>query len=638
MGVKSAVKALLTGRLDREYEKRLREKKADYDSWVRERERAASLGEDRTASGAGSSESRAVLILQKRGSLAETALRKIEDYFRRHPECEVLYGDEDAAGPDGIRRNPWYRPCWSPDLYLDCFYPGSVIAVRPSAARRHFAGLLLEEEGSRVLYEEPSQIRPGLDALLEETGAFEKGCVSVQRLPEILFHAEDESVWETYLACPAGEGLFGHLAERAGNFGEGSLSVIIPSKDNPQTLEKCLAALKKALGKDSEIIVVDNGSSPRNREAIEKLLQGETYLYRPMEFNFSSMCNLGAERARGNYLLFLNDDVELCDDGCLEKMCAKAALPYVGAVGIKLRYPDDLRIQHDGITNLLAGPVHKMQFFEDNRSYYFGRNRFSHNCLAVTAACLMIARRKFDEAGGFDSRLKVAYNDVELGFRLWEAGYRNVVLNNCRGLHFESLSRGSDETPEKQRRLEEERELLYRLHPAFLGTDPCYPEQLNVEGLDSRILPGYITSRNTVQRPAWRVSAQGPEEWRQDECLMVRIETAGPDRIQGYSVVLGDDNACYDRYLFLEKEDGAGERFCMKLEGQYRDDLETNLPDQRNVALGGFRVSREGERLAPGSYRIGILAVHRIGGLKLFHWAGRCLRVRERDNADAAAT
>ena len=94
------------------------------------------------------------------------------------------------------------------------------------------------------------------------------------------------------------------------------------------------------------------------------------YVYEPAEFKFSTMCNRGAELADGKLLLFLNDDIELCENDWLDKMVSRALQPYVGSVGLKLYYPDSVKIQHDGIVNLPVGPVHKLQFMEDDRSYY----------------------------------------------------------------------------------------------------------------------------------------------------------------------------------------------------------------------------------------------------------------------------
>ena len=622
MGIKNAVKQLLIKRLDNQYKKQLSAKKVDYDTWVREQERKT------FTDGAGSGDKvkeEFVLFFQKNGQPNPAAIGWIQAYFAEHKECLILYGDEDVMRGDGVRETPWYKPCWSPDLYLDCFYPGSMIAVRRSLTE----GILQEErlKDGCIPFDSAADVQELMFDLFTAAGGFEKGCQSISRIPMILFHASNSTLWESYMSLPAPK-----RSREAENGNKELISAIIPSKDNPAVLKKCLDSLRQYTDPgELEIIVVDNGSSEENRKVLEAMTEGMTYIYQPMEFNFSAMCNLGAEHARGGLLLFLNDDVELCGKDWLAQMQKKAVLPYVGAVGMKLWYPDSMRIQHDGITNLSVGPVHKLQFFDDNKCYYFGRNRYDHNCLAVTAACLMIEKKKLKEVGSFRTELKVAYNDVELGFRLKEAGYQNVVLNHCHAIHHESLSRGSDETWEKQKRLESERKLLYQLHPEFYGKDPYYPEQLNHEGLDSRILPGYITSRNTTQSPAWKNPGKLLKGCREDACLMVRIESVGPDRIQGYSVVLGDNNSCYEKYLILMADSDQNEKciWSMKLKEQYRDDLEENLPDQKNVALGGFRVSRGEENLKPDIYRIGVLAIHRISGLKLLGWSGKCLCVTE---------
>lgn len=626
MRIKNAVKQLIAQRLDDQYDKKLSVKKVDYDTWIREQEQSSFVPD-----GTDTRPGEFILFVQKTGRLSDNAAKRIQAYFAGHEECLILYGDEDMMRENGVRENPWYKPCWSPDLYLDSFYFGSVIAVRRKLAEKILSGEEMTDD--RIWFDSAADIRDRMDALAVAAGGFERNSHSIDRLPGILFHAADMSLWESYMETPSER-----LPVRDGKDDGEVVSVIIPSKDNPEILKKCLDSLKTCgEWQKLDVIVVDNGSSAQNRKILEGLTKDVSYVYHPMEFNFSAMCNLGKQKARGRLLLFLNDDVEVCGNEWLERMRQKALQPYVGAVGLKLLYPDGVRIQHAGITNLPVGPVHKMQFFEDSADYYFGRNRYDHNCLAVTAACLMIDRDKLQETGGFNEKLKVAYNDVELGFCLWELGYQNVVINHCHAIHHESLSRGSDETWERLKRLEGERELLYSLHPELCGKDPYYPKQLNIEGLDSRILPGYVTSRNTLQPPSWRRPSPKTAGYREDACLMVRVETAGPEKIQGYCVVLGDDNACYERYLLLGSgPDGGSEQppellFCMKLEGQYRDDLEQNLPDQKNVALGGFRVSRTGEKIASGIYRIGVLAVHRISGLKLLGWSGKCLRVSEQE-------
>lgn len=628
MGLKEAVKQLWVKKIEKEYEKLLSQKKISYREWVEDKEREAvsrcvktvDAHESRDSAAVPDDPGEYVLLQQKAGHLSEHAKLWISAYFAEHPEVQILYGDEDFLNEQGIRENPWYKPCWSPDTYLSQFYVGSVIAVKKSLLEKNY------------LFSTPQEIRPILTPCIKLAGGFEKGCRTIARCPQVLFHVTDRKVWEKYLAS----------AETVLNGKEGveteKVSVIIPSKDNPEVLGKCLESLRKTSG--PEIIVVDNGSSPENKRKIEELTRGMKYIYEPMEFNFSRMCNIGADAAGGKYLLFLNDDIEVCGEDWLYAMKAKARLPYVGAVGLKLYYPDSNRIQHAGITNLPVGPVHKMQFTLDEGSIYFDRNRADMNCLAVTGACLLIDKEKYMEVGGLKESLRVAYNDVDLGFALYEAGYQNVVINTHYAYHHESLSRGSDETREKQARLQKEREHLYEMHPALKGKDPYFPSELSIDGPDVRIVPGYYNARNTVQKASMEAARFDSAQIRVDNCLLLGIEQSEKSMIRGYAVVLGDNNACYDRFVVLAEEEeltGSGNRsmcpenvWLISTEPQYRQDLEENIPDQVGAPMCGFHVSlseAEQSKLVPGrEYRVGVLAVHKINKGKILNWSARCLR------------
>ena len=643
MNPRSKIKEILIRRQDKRYKRLLAERKVNYGEWVSAQERASApaavCAPDETAA--------FTLFVQRGGQLAADAEARIRAYFAANPGILLVYADEDRITEAGERHTPWYKPCWSPDTYRDFFYPGSVIAVRESLlGQAQLPPKLLDgaQAGAcgvrRIFFDNAAQVRPYIDKLCLLAGGFACGESAIGHLDTVLFHAGSEAVWHDYMQTPETKELAAQLDRQ--RIGEPSplVSIVIPSKDNPQVLGECLRSLR-GMPRGSvrwEVIVVDNGSSEENRAAVEGLrgqqlskkdeggFCGMTYVYEPQQFNFSAMCNLGASRAAGSYLLFLNDDMEMCADDWLERMTRRASMPYVGSVGLKLYYPASVRIQHDGIVNLPVGPVHKLQFMDDDRSYYFGRNRYACDCAAATGACLMLRTELFRRLGGFCESLRVAYNDVELGFRLLENGYVNVVLNDRFAYHHESLSRGTDETPEKQERLAAEREQLYTLHPGFRGKDPYYPEGLNREGLDSRVVPGYLTARNSVQESGWRPFRGQLGKIRRDDCLMARVETTGPERIQGYSVVLGDDNACYDFYLLLIAQQG-GSVFSMKLAAAYRQDLEENLPDQTNVALGGFIVRRQGERLPAGDYRIGVLAVNRVTGLRLYNETGKGLKI-----------
>ena len=673
MGIRAAVKQVLVAQQDKKYEKELAQLKVTYEQWTTEQERA-DAGNPSKAIGLETAEF--VIFRQVEGLLAENALQWINAYFARHPDVEIVYGDEDLLGEKGERCLPWYRPCWSPDTYRACFYVGSVVAVRSSLLQRLGETPVVTESestGKEVLFTNAEEIRPLMDRIFLAAGGFERDCHTIGHIEKVLFHGnfpasgmgiqgpelcagetkEVRNFWEAYLRTGESPQLAMELASGAAEeikallAGEQKISVIIPSKDNPEVLEKCLISLTRRPESKvpMEILLVDNGSCAENKKKTEQLAEriresGVTvrYIYEPEEFNFSAMCNRGAKLAEGNYVLFLNDDIEVCGNDWLDKMILHAVQPYTGSVGLKLYYPDSVKIQHDGIVNLPVGPVHKLQFMEDDRSYYFGRNRYDQDCVAVTGACLLMKKEVFEEAGGFQEALRVAYNDVDLGFRLIEMGYYNVVLNDCFAYHHESLSRGSDESPEKMRRLTEERELLYQMHPQFRGEDPFYPQGLNREGLDSRVVPAYLTDRNILQEPVWKAGFPGGDDLqkiRKDECLMARVETAGPERIQGYSVILGDDNACYEKYLLLlptetdaSQDTDRGTSF-MKLLPAYRQELEENLPDQKNVALGGFCVSRKGEQLPAGTYSIAVLAVNRVSKLKLWNTTGKYMTVEK---------
>lgn len=165
---------------------------------------------------------------------------------------------------------------------------------------------------------------------------------------------------------------------------DAKVSIIIPSKDNYKMLKRCIESL------------ADNGSNETNHQEYEKLSEqfGMKYLYRPMQFNFSKMCNMGAREASGKFLLFLNDDIEIIDGKWLTRMTGHAQLDHVGAVGVKLLYPNSDRIQHAGVINITSGPVHCFGNYSDKDSYYYGRNKLDYNFLAVTAACLMVEAKK----------------------------------------------------------------------------------------------------------------------------------------------------------------------------------------------------------------------------------------------------
>lgn len=646
LGIKTKLRSFLERQLNRQYADRLAgaKRRITYEEWLQLREGRDSAA--RQEQGNRLLRERGIwLVRQRDGYVDPRAFSWIADYFREHPEVQLLYGDEDTLDVTGEHRcSPCFRPQWSPDTWLSAFYLGSVITLRRELAEQLPEGMWSGDSEGTLYFDKPSQVRLLVHRLLKLAGGFERGCSAIAHLPKVLFHMNYEA---------AGRGVCGqYLREdrlkwlpREGQ--TPTVSVVIPSKDNPRVLEQCLESLQKsretAAGEGTqrcqlEILVVDNGSGPENRAEIEKITRGMKYIYEPMTFNFSKMCNRGAQEATGDVLLFLNDDITVCADGWLEAMADRALRPYVGAVGLKLYYPDSAKIQHVGIANLPGGPVHKLQFTQDGQEEDHGYSSLDRNVIGVTGACLMVERERFWQAGGFPEDLQVAYNDVELCFRLRENGWHNMVVNAFHAYHHESLSRGNDLTREKMLRLRRERQTLYERHPQYLNRDPYYPEPLCMELGDTHIYANYLdirTNPQTISRLQWR--AECPEQEPENLICEVRLSQAIGRQdsklqdslcLQGYGVVKWENNACYDRWLLLRGQRETAGAHMVRLEMKYSGEAEYGMQEQPNVAMCGFCVLPEQGVLPDGSYRIGMQARSRIGRRRLTVWTERWVRVR----------
>ena len=418
--------------------------------------------------------------------------------------------------------------------------------------------------------------------------------------------------------------------------GRYSLSVIIPSKNNADVLIRCIESLKintrfnsdPKSGNRIEVLIIDNGSYPKQKEAVEAYVAQNTewdlrYIYHPETFNFSRMCHRGAQAAKGDLFLFLNDDVEATKESDLEKMCLYASAPSVGAVGAKLLYPDGVHIQHTGITNLSCGPTHKLSGFPDPDVYYFGVNVKNRNVLAVTGACLMVSREKYFHVNGFHDKMSVSYNDVDLCANLYENALPSLLLNDCVFLHHESYSRGPDAADEKKiERLGAERALFYKRHPALAdGSDPFYHPDLIPDLLEYRVnvaadyeIRGRMSDYDVILQDGARRSRN----------LMLNLERAGLEKdllgegedaffLTGWSLYKKHDQRFYDRYLLLFFP--GEEKRCIRLSMMpvYREDVSKVFAGERYASLAGFYVRIPAQVLDPSlTYRVAVLYVHRI--------------------------
>ena len=657
--VKQKIRTYLTEKYDAQYFQELEEQTASYDDWIWEMENSSKEQEMEIVWDL-EKEQREKLEKRKRISLfsynqmnsinhfAETlhtmpeekeivilsdnaekvtgdSMDKIMEAFAVQDKIELLYTDEDEVNHnETIRMNPWFKPDYSPDTLLSYFYFGKLVAVRKETLIAAVTDLCKKQD---VAYAGIYSVVLEICSRLKRDRIF--------HLKEVLYSSHSIHYWGYEEKYKEIRDYYNNLREREEVNG---VSIVIPSKDNPEVLERCLKSVVHWTKNVSyEIIVVDNGSSDQNKLELGKLQKeyGFSYLYKTMEFNFSKMCNLGASHAKYELLLFLNDDCEVRQSKWLSHMASLATVKTTGAVGAKLYYPESKRIQHCGIYNIQVGPVHKLQFKEDIRPYYDRRNLDVRNVLAVTAACLMVRKSVFEKNNGFDETLKVAFNDVDFCYKLYKAGYNNVIDNEIHLWHHESLSRGSDESPEKLARLMQEKQKLYHKHSRLWEEDPYYHPGFTTDILDTSYSFDYEYPHHkhlAVEHPISIPSL--PVGTREDACVAPMVEYAGDLKgwflddtlvekiqdtmdceecayLQGNVVVLGSDNACFEKKIILRHEK-SGELYQILPEWYYRPDVFHNLQDQENVALSGFACLINMSKMKPGRYEVGILVKDKI--------------------------
>ena len=271
------------------------------------------------------------------------------------------------------------------------------------------------------------------------------------------------------------------------------ISIIIPNKDHMDDLEQCIHSIRTRSHYPAyELIVVENNSTDpatfvRYRELEEKVPQLRVCRWEG-DFNFSGINNYGVTFAKGDYLLFLNNDTALIADDCLEQLLGPCMRDDVGAVGARLFYEDNT-IQHAGVIIGYGGIAgHAFQGFPAEANGYFSRIICQSDLSAVTAACMMVKRSVFEEVGGFDETLKVAFNDIDLCLKIGKAG-KLVVYNPFATLyHYESKSRGMEDTPGKIARFNQEADEFLRRWPDILKNgDPYYNPNLSLDANDFRL-------------------------------------------------------------------------------------------------------------------------------------------------------
>lgn len=273
--------------------------------------------------------------------------------------------------------------------------------------------------------------------------------------------------------------------------GSPKVSIIIPSKDHIEDLDLCInSIISKSTYKNFEIIVIENNSTEKETfEYYEDIQKKYSYVkvvfWKERVFNYSAINNFGAQYATGEYILLLNNDIEVITPGWLEEMLMFAQRQDVGAVGAKLYYPDDT-IQHAGVIIGLGGVAgHSHKYFNRKDPGYMARAAISQNLSACTAACLLVRKDVFVEIEGLDEGFAVAFNDIDLCMKIRKAGYLIVFTPYAEFYHYESKSRGLEDSPEKIARFNGEIERFMKKWGKELDAgDPYYNPNLTLDRED----------------------------------------------------------------------------------------------------------------------------------------------------------
>lgn len=427
--------------------------------------------------------------------LAPNALYEIVSALEKHPEADIVYTDEDKVTTDLTEH---FQPHLKPDFNLDLLRSNNYIC--------HFLVV------RRNVVEKAGGFRREFDGAQDYDFIFR--CVEQARevihVPEILYHwrthkssTADNPASKMYAFEAGRRAIEGNLdrtgtkgtVEHTPDFGfyrvkypvqgEPLVSIIIPNREEKETLKECVESIfSKTSYKNYEIIIVENNSSSDEIFNYYRQLSGDpkVHLIRwKKEFNYSAINNFGVRNAKGDYLLFLNNDVKIIDPDWLTEMLGVCQRKEVGAVGAKLIYPDNT-IQHAGCVVGMGGIAGNMFVnMPAERTGYLHKASILQDMSCVTAACMMMKKSVFLEAGGFTEELAVAFNDVDLCLKVRSHGHLIVYDPYVKLYHYESKSRGTEDSDEKVRRFQTEIEYM-RCHwlDILRNGDPYYNKNLSL--------------------------------------------------------------------------------------------------------------------------------------------------------------
>lgn len=440
-----------------------------------------------------------IALMDNDDLLPPHALAHMALAIHQHPEAGLLYSDEDKVTEDNVRQAPYFKCQFNYELFLSQNMISHFGVYRRSVLQEiggfrvgyegaqdwDLALRVIEKVGAgnvvhvpRILYH--WRIFPGSTALALE----EKDYALKAQINSITSHLQRIGKPDTQV-YPA-PGIPGLLRIRHPLPDPLPLvSIIIPTRDRVELLSMCVdAILEKTAYQNYQIVVLDNGSTDEKALAYLQAIEKDEHvrvIRADMPFNYSALNNLGVAQAEGEYLVLMNNDIEITQSDWLEEMLAFACQPDIGCVGAQLWYPNNT-LQHGGVVLGIGGVAsHAHKGIPRGNFGYFGRASAHQMFSAVTAACLMIRKRVYLDVGGFDEELKVAYNDVDFCLKVRATGLRNLYNPFASFIHHESASRGSDLDGENNQRLQREAAIMKQRWGSLIADDPAYSPNLTLE-------------------------------------------------------------------------------------------------------------------------------------------------------------
>ncbi|SDY19392.1 glycosyltransferase family 2 protein [Lachnobacterium bovis] len=371
---------------------------------------------------------------------------------------EVYYTDADCI-KDGVHYAPDFKPDYSIDMLRSCNYIGETFAVSKSLlmnaeifydlkldrVESNIYSLLLQAcESARAIKHCPKVLVHSTEKNVDINAVLFEEKAVLERHLERIEQAADVTVNEKYKVLDLKYKLNEHPL----------VSILIPNKDQVETLARCIESIEKSTYDNYEVIIIENNSTDEKTfEYYEELKKkGIKVVVWQSIFNYSAINNFGASYAKGEYLVLLNNDIEITSPDWMERMLGNCMRAGVGIVGAHLYYPDKT-VQHAGIVVGLGGVAQNLYPGLDGKVGGYNNRVFTQqNYSAITAAMCMVSRKIFDSVGGLEEKLQVAFNDVDFCLKVAKAGYWNVYDPNVTALHYESKSRGKEDTPEKKLR------------------------------------------------------------------------------------------------------------------------------------------------------------------------------------------